>query len=224
MVASQVCCVDVGPGTCTRATAKTASYPSDRCRSGVRVPSYSVFGQPIGRNTGTVALRLKSAYIRKFKRLVDLTINDLPPEAKLIVILGPNACGKSSLFDAFQRRLKVEQLFAMSDELMRYYRRTTSEAVAEQEEVRFEFHGGDPSSLDDLKRSLYVRSAYRHDPSFQNTTIQQQPNVLDRHAVWRLIDTDQTVQSMLPEDYLASSRHGDNSWTDDRRYHRRHNR
>ena len=140
-------------------------------------------------------MRLKSARIKNFKRFVDLTIHKLSPNAKLIVLLGPNGCGKSSLFDAFQRRLKVEQFFGMSADLMRYYRRTTSDAVAENDEVGLEFYGGNPTSEVELKKSLYVRSAYRHDPSFKGTTIKQQPNVLDRHAVRRLIDTDQTVQN-----------------------------
>ena len=76
---------------------------------------------------------------------------------------------------------------------MRYYRRTTTETVAETEEVSLEFHGGNLTSAADLKKSLYVRSAYRHDPSFTGTTIEQPSDVLDRHAVHRLIDTDQTV-------------------------------
>ena len=138
-------------------------------------------------------MRLKSAQIKKFKRFVDITIYNLSPDAKLIVLLGPNGCGKSSLFDAFQRRIKVDQFFGMSAELMRYYQRTTTETVAETEEVSLEFHGGNPTSAADLKKSLYVRSAYRHDTSFTGTTIKQPSDVLDRHAVHRLIDTDQTV-------------------------------
>ena len=49
--------------------------------------------------------------------------------------------------------------------------------------------------MSNYKKSLYVRSAYRHDPRFQDTTIQQQSDVLDRHAVRQLIDTDKTVQN-----------------------------
>ena len=137
-------------------------------------------------------MRLKSAQIKKFKRFVDLTISDLSPDAKLVVLLGPNGCGKSSLFDAFQKRLKVVPLLGMNDEFKRYYRRTEFGAGSDQ--VDLEFHGGNPTSEDELKKSLYMRSAYRHDPSFIHTAIEQPENVLDRHAVRRLLDTDKTVQ------------------------------
>ena len=40
-------------------------------------------------------MKIQSVKIRKFKRFVDLTISRLPPDAKLIVLLGPNGCGKS---------------------------------------------------------------------------------------------------------------------------------
>ena len=143
-------------------------------------------------------MKIQSVKIRKFKRFVDLTISRLPPDAKLIVLLGPNGCGKSSLFDAFQRKLKVNQFYGMSEEFRRYYRRATPDDVAENDDgndVDLDFHGSNPASQSGLKKSLYVRSAYRHEPSFNNTMIRQQADVLDRHAVRRLIDPDRTVQN-----------------------------
>ena len=68
-------------------------------------PLWELAGAHLNRtHARTLPLKLKSARIRNFKRFVDLTIADLPPEARLVVLLGPNGCGKSSLFDAFQRR------------------------------------------------------------------------------------------------------------------------
>ena len=132
-------------------------------------------------------MRLKSAHIKDFKRFVELKICNLPSNAKLIVLLGPNGCGKSSLFDAFQ---KVGNLHKLREEDRRYYERTT----ANNSEIQLDFHDSDPTSTYDPKRSLYVRSAYRNDPSFRNTSISQEKDVLNRRAVSRMIDTDETVR------------------------------
>ena len=139
-------------------------------------------------------MRLKSARIRNFKRFVDLSIQGLPPDVKLVVLLGPNGCGKSSLFDAFQSELRIPYLFGMNPELERYYRRASVDVPVQNHQVDLEFHGGPPTSAETYKGSLYLRSAYRHEASFTNTKIQQQPTVLDRPSVRRLIDTDQTVK------------------------------
>ena len=45
-------------------------------------------------------MKIKSIKLKDFKRFTDLTIKDLPETAKLVVMIGPNGCGKSSVFDA----------------------------------------------------------------------------------------------------------------------------
>ena len=46
-------------------------------------------------------MKIKSIQLQNFKRFTDLRIQNIPETAKLVVLLGPNGCGKSSLFDAF---------------------------------------------------------------------------------------------------------------------------
>lgn len=137
-------------------------------------------------------MKLKSLRILKFRRFMELTIHDLPSDAKLILLLGPHGCGKSSLFDAFQRHIKIPY-YGYSNKLKRYYRRVQVESP-EEDKVELEFHGSKPTP-EAFKKSLYSRSAYRYQPSFSNTTISEQQSVLDRHTVYRMIDTDQTVQN-----------------------------
>ena len=45
-------------------------------------------------------MRFKSATIKDFKRFTNLTVQGIPNTARMIVLVGPNGCGKSSFFDA----------------------------------------------------------------------------------------------------------------------------
>ena len=45
-------------------------------------------------------MKIKSIKLKDFKRFTDLTIEGLSETAKLVVMIGPNGCGKSSVFDA----------------------------------------------------------------------------------------------------------------------------
>ena len=47
-------------------------------------------------------MKIKSIRIDGFKRFTDLTIEGLPETARLVVLVGPNRCGKSSVFEALE--------------------------------------------------------------------------------------------------------------------------
>lgn len=51
-------------------------------------------------------MKLKTIRLKNFKRFDNLTINLGENPKKIIALVGPNGCGKSSVFDAFEEKLK----------------------------------------------------------------------------------------------------------------------
>jgi AAA domain, putative AbiEii toxin, Type IV TA system len=47
-------------------------------------------------------MRIKELNLKNFKRFTDLQIKNIPAEAKLVLLIGANGSGKSSVFDAFE--------------------------------------------------------------------------------------------------------------------------
>ena len=101
-------------------------------------------------------MKIKSIKLKDFKRFTDLTIEGLPETAKLVVMIGPNGCGKSSVFDAIQsysRGMNIshhDNYYAKSDALKR---------------PDIEFH----ESTSIASGLVRVRSAYRNDPTSDRT-------------------------------------------------------
>ncbi len=46
-------------------------------------------------------MKIKSLQLSNFKRFTGLTLRDIPDNAKLVLLIGSNGSGKSSVFDAF---------------------------------------------------------------------------------------------------------------------------
>ena len=46
-------------------------------------------------------MRIKKVRLKNYKRFTELTIADLPETARLVVLVGPNGTGKSSVLDSF---------------------------------------------------------------------------------------------------------------------------
>jgi AAA15 family ATPase/GTPase len=68
-------------------------------------------------------MRITSIHLRNFKRFTDLVVRDIPETAKLVVIVGPNGCGKSSLFDALLHWYRSKVGFGINSDAL-YYRKS----------------------------------------------------------------------------------------------------
>ena len=149
-------------------------------------------------------MKLKSINITDFKRFTGLRIHDLPKTARLIVLLGPNGSGKSSLFDALNTHLKTIRFFGFKQDDYAYFSphatirddNDRSNYLNEiQNKVLVEFYEDGPTTENDYRKSLYLRTAYRNDPSFRNVIISEPPNILEKNRLRRLIDDDKAVEA-----------------------------
>ena len=139
-------------------------------------------------------MKLQSATIKDFKRFTHLTIQNIPPSARLIMLAGPNGCGKSSLFDAFNiwhRKAKSPQRNPRWQ--MDYHSKVTSPKNEFTNQIEVDFHGGLPASENEKKKMFYIRSAYRNDPEFRIQQLTRVGSSLDEEHVPRMIDNDAAV-------------------------------
>lgn len=134
-------------------------------------------------------MRLKTATIKNFKRFLDLTIQGLPETARLIILVGPNGCGKSSFLDALLTWHGWTSNKHRSWETD-YHVKTGSLGPADwNNNVAVEFY----APISDSRKSFLVRSAYRNDPEFQVHRFQRVSDPLNEIRAPRMIDNDGAV-------------------------------
>ncbi len=133
-------------------------------------------------------MRVSSVKLKNFKRFSDLLIREIPQSAKLVVVVGPNGCGKSSLFDAFLHWYRQKSGFGINQDQL-YFRKSELDAFDWHQNVEISLHGG----IQPTKGSLYIRTAYRNDPDFSVDGINRPRVPSDSPQINRVIDNDQTV-------------------------------
>ena len=111
-------------------------------------------------------MKIKSLQLKNFKRFTNLTLQDIPGNAKLVLLIGSNGSGKSSVFDAFETssaHLKGNdygtslELKKNSQEDLDISIRFSTELILERNNDRFIDKGFTPFNF-------YGRSSFRQIP------------------------------------------------------------
>lgn len=140
-------------------------------------------------------MKLRRVTIKSFKRFTDLVIQGIPETSRLIMLAGPNGCGKSSFFDALHtwRESKSSRGFNWDAD---YHVKGYSQNMANanwREQVQVEFHDYVPENAQRNRKIFYIRSAYRNDPEFQINQLRRTGDLLDEVRIQRMIDNDAAV-------------------------------
>ena len=140
-------------------------------------------------------MRLKSAILRDFKRFTDLTVQGIPETARLIILAGPNGCGKSSFFDALHTWRESRSNRGLNWEVDYHAKGYSQSSLAQswQDQVDLQFYDSAIESEQAAKKTFYLRSAYRNDPDFHINQLRRIGNLLDEVRIQRMIDNDAAV-------------------------------
>jgi len=133
-------------------------------------------------------MKIRQIQLRNFKRFSDTTITAIPETARLVVLVGPNGCGKSSLIDAAQTwRSRNWDATYHQKQVPGVPQSSWSQAVT------LTFHGPQPEADSQRRKSVYARSAYRNEADFQLDGLQRVGPALAENRINRLIENDQAV-------------------------------
>lgn len=101
-------------------------------------------------------MKIKSIKLKDFKRFTDLTIKEIPETAKLIVMIGPNGCGKSSVFDALKLQdcnTDVIRQVGISDD---YYQFLEYYFKSDKKRHRYSYYGSLNQTSNDRRFSYFT--------------------------------------------------------------------
>ena len=143
-------------------------------------------------------MKIKKVTIKDFRRFTDLTIEDIGPKVKLVVLLGRNGSGKSSVFDAFSAAATVAKHRNYSWDVA-YHSKNDNNAndlARGWAKLHCEFHDSPvvyPTN-EYRPKDFYFRTAYRFDSTAQSQKLQKLPTILeDNHDPQKMINLDTRV-------------------------------
>lgn len=141
-------------------------------------------------------MKIKSIKLNRFKRFADLTITDISADVKLVVLAGPNGCGKSSLFDAILSWHRMSWAGLGHNWAQDYHVKQDKQGdIGWNNAMQLEFHPPLPNDQNGKRKAVYLRTAYRNDPDFTLNNVQRVGSAVDETRMQRFIDNDRTVSA-----------------------------
>ena len=132
-------------------------------------------------------MKIDSIHLQNFKRFTDLKIQNIPATAKLVVLLGPNGYGKSSVFDALHYKSCQYRGVSHSGNADYY-----SKILTQSQRLDIELHNASQSDPD-IGKAIYVRTAYRNTPVINVDSIQRMPSAIQEKRFSSMIENDAAV-------------------------------
>jgi predicted ATPase len=139
-------------------------------------------------------MKIKSIALKDFKRFTDFQVADIPASVKLVVLVGPNGSGKTSLFEAFNYLYNELRGSVQYDQ--NYHCKVGGSVTASwsalRQRINLEIHDVnlvEERGREERKKRFYFRTAYRHEADFSISTISKVSSILDdnRHPGYLLM-------------------------------------
>lgn len=145
-------------------------------------------------------MKIKEIHLTDHKRFTAMSILDLPVEARLVVVIGPHGCGKSSLFDALHTWHGLSAGYGVEDK-DGYYGKGAFDAgegmpqprsvYDPRKAIRIVWHT--PLTLGKATQAVYVRTAYRNTPSLMSGRFQSPAAMESERRFSRMTENDSAV-------------------------------
>ena len=138
-------------------------------------------------------MKIKEIKIENFRRFTNIKITNIPQNAKLVVLLGPNGCGKSSLFDAF-KSWHIYNAYGSHAFEPNYCKKFLEDKRNSNELVNISFY--DENSFnqhEQIKQLFYFRTAYRNSPEITVNSLSKIYSPLEQIDRKKMINNDSTI-------------------------------
>lgn len=124
-------------------------------------------------------MKINQLRLKEFKRFDDLTIDLGNVSKKIVALVGPNGCGKSSVFDAFEQKHKDFRNPGNEDNSFyskaAFYKDATLRHDGFDRNSAITIDSASPFT----RKSFYIRTAYRVSPKFSIKEIGVMPGILE---------------------------------------------